>query len=214
MRSSTLFIAIEGIEGSGKSSLQRGLSTELCKRGIDVLLTREPGGTPLGLSIRSLLLANEETPSQKAELLLFAADRAEHVAKVITPAIQAGKTVICDRFLFSTIAYQGYGRGLSFSMIEKVNSIAVGELLPEVVFLLDLPVSEGLRRARSRHAALGDNSWTRFEEEELSFHEKIRHGFLEIAAAHKHFFVTLDATQSTDSILSVAMRHLEHRGYV
>lgn len=197
-----MFIVIEGIEGAGKSSVQNGLGAFLSSRGKSVVLTREPGGTELGKDIRKLLLAKRnEAVDPNAELLLFAADRAQHITSVIRPALAAGSIVICDRFTFSTIAYQGFGRGLSHDMIERLNNVATDGLLPDLVLLLDLPVETGLMRAKKRADLESPDSWTRFESEAVAFHQKIRDGFLQLANQHTTLFEIIDATNQADVVL-------------
>ena len=178
-----IFITFEGIEGSGKSTQMRLLREYLEKRGQSVLSLREPGGTSLGERVRSMLLTvGEEEIDPRAELFLYEACRAQLVSMVILPALRAGRIVLSDRFTDSTIAYQGYGRGLDAGRILSVNDFATGGLVPDLTFLLDVDVEAGLRRAMKRMD--GDASHQRedrFEREEAAFHERVRGGFLEIA---------------------------------
>lgn len=207
-----MFIVIEGIEGAGKSSVQNGLGAFLSSHGKSVVLTREPGGTELGKDIRQLLLAKRtDAVDPKAELLLFAADRAQHVSSVIRPALAAGAVVICDRFTFSTIAYQGFGRGLSHEVIEQLNSVATDGLLPDLVLLLDLPVETGLARAKKRADQESPESWTRFESEAVAFHQKIRDGFLQLAKQNQKLFEIIDATKQADVVLEQACQIVTKR---
>jgi len=180
----SLFITFEGGEGCGKSSQARVLYRRLLKLGVPALLTHEPGGTPLGNSLRRWLKGKNEVDPQ-TELLLFNASRAHLVSQVIRPAIEKGTVVICDRFSDSTVAYQGYGRGLELSLIQAANSIGTQGLRPDLTVLLDLPVEQGLARKR-RH--------DRFEREELAFHQRVRQGYLEMAKAEPERWLVIDAS--------------------
>ncbi|MCQ2445042.1 MAG: dTMP kinase, partial [Mailhella sp.] len=196
-----MFISIEGIEGSGKSTFSRGLAERLASAGISAVVTREPGGCSLGLRIRPLLLDAGVSVAPLAELHLFLADRAQHVAELIRPALAAGTWVLCDRYADSTVAYQGFGRGMDAHMLKELSSVAAGGLDPDVTFLLDLPEEEGLRRARTRNGAEGTSeSEGRFEAEELSFHRRIRGGFLSLAGQEPERFVVLDALLPPDTL--------------
>ena len=194
------FITIEGGEGAGKSTAQTFLADKLTALGISVLQTREPGGTPLAEAIRrNLLSVDEEAPVEMAELLLVFAARAQHLAKVIEPALEQGQWVLCDRFTDATYAYQGAGRGLSAELIGKLETLAQGDRHPDTVILLDMPPQIGLARARARGAL------DRFEQEEQAFFERVRQGYLERAAAFPDRYVVVDATQE----LSEVQRSLE-----
>lgn len=182
-----LFITFEGGEGCGKSTQARVLWKNLRQRNIPAIITHEPGGTILGAEIRKSLKRKRERPiSPEAELLLFAASRAQLITEVIRPALKEGKTVICDRFSYSTLAYQGYGRGLSLNIIEMVNSLATQNLKPDIVILLDLLSEEGLARKQN----LKDS----FELEELSFHRRVREGYLKAAATEPARWLVIDAS--------------------
>lgn len=208
----SLFVTLEGIEGSGKSTLQRSLQEALSERGLSVVCTREPGATTLGAKIRSLLLEQTDDPiCSQAELLLFSADRAEHVEKVLRPSLDAGSLVLCDRYIHSTIAYQGYGRGIELESLRAPIEFASNGLLPDVVLLLDLDPSIGLGRAKSRAAGQNpdaESEWTRFEEEELAFHSRVRQGFLELAEANKRMFHILDASLPPEELKKVALERI------
>ena len=171
-----MFITFEGIEGSGKTTAQQLLALELEKRGHDVLLTREPGGCGLGRALRPILLdARNSGLCNRAELYLFLADRAQHVAEIIRPAVEAGQIVICDRYTDSTLAYQGYGRGRDPDRLRRANDLATGGLQPDLTLLCDLPVSVGLERAGLRNRREGTVlSEGRFDSESLNFHERVR----------------------------------------
>jgi len=177
-----LFITIEGIEGSGKSTQMGLLKGYLEGKGMGVVAIREPGGTPLGERIRSMLLnAEGEGMTPLAELFLYEASRAQLISDVIAPALEAGVAVICDRYTDSTLAYQGYGRGLDKGEIELVNTAATGGLAPALPLLIDLEVEVGLKRAWSRISAKTGLKEDRFEKEEVAFHRRVRQGYLEIA---------------------------------
>lgn len=176
------FITFEGIEGCGKSTQLGLLKAHLEKKGRAVLSVREPGGTLLGEAVRSVLLnGTEEGIDPWAELFLYEACRAQLVSKVIRPALAAGKVVVSDRFYDSTLAYQGFGRGLDASKIESLNELATGGLVPDVTILVDCPEEVGLNRAWSRINASAGAREDRFEKEALAFHRRVRQGFLEIA---------------------------------
>lgn len=179
----SLFITFEGGEGSGKSTQVRVLHRRLLRMGIPAVLTHEPGGTPLGNRLRRWLKGEELDPH--TELLLFNASRAHLVSQVIRPALKSGTVVICDRFAESTIAYQGYGRGLALNLIEAANSIATQGLKPDLTILLDIPVEQGLARKR-----LSD----RFEKEDLAFHQRVRRGYLEMAKKDPQRWLVIDAS--------------------
>ena len=182
----SLFITFEGGEGCGKSTQSRLLLEELHQQNIPVVLTREPGGTALGNEIRRVLKREQGIPiSPQAELFLFAASRAQLVAELIRPAVRAGKVVICDRFAHSTLVYQGYGRGLDLTTVEMVNNMAAENLKPDLAILLNISPEQGLTRKRS----LRD----RFELEDLSFHRRVREGYLKMAAAEPDRWLVIDA---------------------
>ena len=189
------FVVLEGVNGAGKSTLQRRLQAELVRSGLEVTMTHEPGATPIGKEIRSLLLGDRAPHRDPlTELLLFTADRAEHVRSVIRPALARGAHVLCDRYFYSTIAFQGYGRGLDRAVIQQLTNIAVGETLPDLVILLNLDPASGLRRTRGRVDS------DAFEREELAFHERLHAGFLTLADDRPERFLVVDAMQSADAV--------------
>jgi dTMP kinase len=193
------FITLEGIEGSGKSTQVQRLASNLRRRGLVVLTTREPGGCSIADAIRQILLHPASTALvPRAELLLYAAARAQHVSEVILPALDQGAVVLCDRFLDATIAYQGHGRGLDLGLIEQLNSVATGGLLPDLTLLLDMPAEEGLRRARQRNAGSSIQEG-RFEAEAIDFHRRVRTGYLQLARQHQRFCV-IDASGTADQV--------------
>ena len=201
-----VFITFEGIEGCGKSTQAKRLGKSLGRMGIAHVMTLEPGGTEIGRKMRQVLLDSrnkELTPL--AELMLYAADRAQHVEEVIKPALRAGKWVICDRFSDATVVYQGAARGQDRTLIRLLNNVVTGGIRPHLTFLLDCPVELGLRRARGRDMKGQD----RFEKEALSFHHKVRSGYLDLARKNKKRFVILDATASRKEIEAVILSHLD-----
>lgn len=192
---SGFFITFEGIEGSGKTTQAKLLAEHLRSKDYSVLLTREPGGTEISEKIRKILIDPENTAMvARTECLLYAASRAQHVEQKILPALAEGKIVISDRFADATLAYQGYGRGLSIEMLRQLNEIATGGLMPDLTFLMDLPAEVGLARARKRRHQLD-----RLELEELDFHRRVRNGYLEIASLCDHFKV-IDASDPIEVI--------------
>jgi dTMP kinase len=193
-------ITFEGVDGTGKSTQIRALESYLIQRGYSCVVTREPGGTALGKLIRKVLLEGEgHEIASSTELFLYLADRAQHVNDVILPAIKAGKIVLCDRFTDSTIAYQGYGRGIELSLLRQLNHIADHGLRPDLTVLFDCPPPVGLARTASRESA-GRRQEDRFEREKMEFHEKVRAGFLEIARAEPQRFRIIDATRSIEEV--------------
>lgn len=199
-----MFITFEGIEGSGKSTQIARVEAYLRCQGKDVLRTFEPGGSQLGMTLRRILLdVNTKGLTGQAELFLMLADRAQHVIEVIRPALEAGKVVLCDRYVDSTVVYQGYGRGLDPKQLHQFNDMAVGGLWPEKTFLFDLEPEVGLRRAFTRNLE-EDKTHTegRFEAENLDFHTRVREGYLTLAALHKDRIVLVDASQDEDAVFA------------
>ncbi|MEO8463195.1 MAG: dTMP kinase [Chloroflexota bacterium] len=205
------FISIEGPDGSGKTLQARRLAAALEARGHDVILTREPGGTPLGDRLYELLMANDGgTIDPIADALLFNASRAQHVAMVIRPALEAGRVVISARYADSTLAYQGYGGGVDRDVLATIIEIATGGLMPDRTLLLDLPAEAGLRRK-------DPEAHTRFEVAfDLDFHLRVRAGFLEMATQDPGRWRVIDADRDADevfdSVLAVALEVVEPAG--
>lgn len=202
------FITFEGPEGSGKSTQSNRLHNRLNLAG--VLTVREPGGTDLGEQVRKTLLSLERLRvSPWAEACLFSAARAQLAIEVVGPALHDGRVVICDRYVDSTLAYQGYGRGLNLELLTALQDAVTGGLRPDLTFLLDLPVEAGLERIPLEHR-------DRLDRESKSFHERVRHGYQEMAAANPQRWVTLDATHEADGladqILAVAEQRLRSAG--
>jgi dTMP kinase len=201
-----VFITFEGIEGCGKSTQVKRLGKTLSRMGIAHLMTLEPGGTMIGRELRRVLLdSRNKALTPLAELMLYAADRAQHVDEIIKPALRAGKWVICDRFSDATSVYQGAGREQDRRLIRLLNHVVTEGIQPHVTFLLDCPVEVGLRRALGRNMRGQD----RFEKEALSFHRKVRKGYLDLARKNRKRFVILDAAASREEIEAGILRHLD-----
>ena len=195
-----MFIAFEGPEGSGKSTQIMLLSGWVRERGLSVLTTREPGGTAIGDRVRAILLdhaASEMSP--QAEVLLFSAARAQLVSEVIRPHLEAGGVVLCDRFADSTMAYQGYGHQLPLDKLATITEFATGGLRPDLVAYLDIDVQAGLRR-KQQHAQDDAGQWNRMEAKALAFHERVRAGYLAMAAADPARWLVVDAGQRVEDV--------------
>jgi dTMP kinase len=192
------FITFEGIDGSGKSTQLRMLSGALRERGIDLLTTFEPGGTPLGRRLRNAFLETEETVAPMAELLLFAADRAQHVEFLIKPALADGRVVISDRYADATFAYQGAGRGFDEKTINNVIKLATGGLKPILTLFFDIPTATALSRMNARGES-GERP-NRMDLETVEFYERVREAYLGIAEREPERFQIVDATGSVDEI--------------
>ncbi len=190
-----IFISFEGIEGTGKSTQARLLSEYLAKKGLKTLLTEEPGGTPISLQIRKVLLSTKHKEMDYlTELLLYNADRIQHIKEKIIPAIDCGRIVITDRFSDSTAAYQGYGRGISLKLINSIDRIATGRMRPNLTILLDLDVETGLMRNKKI------NKMDRLELEDVKFHKKVREGFLKLAAREPKRIKLVKASKGINDI--------------
>ena len=195
------FITFEGGDGTGKTTQIRSLERHLTDLGRSCLVTREPGGTALGGLIRKVLLeVGDHEIAPATELFLYLADRAQHVNEVILPAIEAGKIVLCDRFTDSTVAYQGYGRGIELGLLRQLNDIADHGFRPDLTFLFDCPVGVGLARTARRQSETERPSEDRFEREKIEFHEKVRTGFLEMARAEPQRFRIIEALRPAEEI--------------
>ena len=204
------FITVEGIEGSGKSTQTKLLAPYLETGGRAVTLTREPGGTPIGDEVRKILLDPVHTAlDPKAELLLYAASRAQHIREIILPALEAGRIVLCDRFSDATLAYQGHGRGLDREMIRSLDHVATGGLRPDLTLLLDIETATGLSRARGRNSSSGLDAEARFENEALSFHERVRKGYLLLAKEEPERFQVIDASLSPENVQAEIRRSVD-----
>jgi len=198
------FITIEGIEGSGKSTLAKGLKLYLENLGLKVVFTREPGGSSVGEKIRKILLSKEDSMDSMTEVFLFLAARRENVVKNILPALQNGIVVIADRYTDSTLAYQGYGRGLPIKILRRLNKIATKKIYPNLTFLIDIPPGRGLERKN-------ENDFDRIEKENLDFHKRVREGYLRLARIAKKRIYVIDGTRDPAEILDEAKRVLYKR---
>jgi dTMP kinase len=204
------FITFEGGEGSGKTTQIKLAADWLKERGISALSTAEPGGTPLGRKIREVLLNRGSwTIGAEAELLLFAAARAQHVRETILPALEERQWVLCDRFADATLAYQGFGRGLDTAFIRSLNDFSACSLKPDLTLLFDLPVETGLARAKKRTAGVRpEAAEDRFEQEDLAFHGRIRQGYLTLAAAEPDRFRIIDGAADAGKVHEGVRRRL------
>lgn len=204
------FIVLEGVNGAGKTTLAERILALLTEYQRPYLFTREPGATPLGKELRRLLLESPHLKlSPNAELLLFGADRAEHVTKVLRPALAEKRLVVSDRYYYSTVAFQGYGRRLDHGLVQQINNIATGALEPDFVILLDIDAKLGLERSRKRQRVTGEKVEDSFELETLAFHERIREGFLALADSLPTPFLVLDAEKSPEQLFAVARDALD-----
>ncbi len=197
-----MFISFEGTEGVGKTTLIRKIYDHFIAQGQDVVLTREPGGTPMAEQIRALLLSvnHEEKMCNDTELLLMYAARAQHLSQVILPALEAGKTVLCDRFTDASFAYQCAGRGLSEDKLLLLNANFVSRM-PDFTFWLDAPIEIGMNRARAR------GELDRFEQEKVTFFEKVRAGYETLSIRHPERVKRLDASQSPEQVFEQALTY-------
>ena len=197
-------ITFEGIEGAGKSTQAKKLHQYLTEKGIKTILTREPGGTKTGKKIREILLSKtDEIFPSVAELFLYEADRNLHINNIIKPYLKKGYIVISDRFTDSTLAYQGYARGLDIKLIKKMNEIASEGIKPNITFLIDIPVEEGMKRIKREK--------DRIENEDLQFHHRLRKGFLKIAEEEKERIFVIDGTDSEENIFQQILEIIKNR---
>jgi dTMP kinase len=205
-----MFITFEGIEGSGKTTQQRRVAEILESRGREVVVTKEPGGTPLADRIRAILLDSASVIDPVAEVLLFAASRRQHVTEKILPAIERGAVVLCDRYTDSTLAYQGFGRLIELDRLRQLNEWATASTQPDLVLVFDLAEETGLTRARHRNAG-ADADEGRFEAEDLRFHRRVREGYLSLALASPKRFAVIDASGDPESVTARTVAVLEER---
>lgn len=187
------FVTLEGPEGAGKTTQVKLLSKQLTKLGVPHVVTRDPGGTPLGKQVRRILLTPGINVAPMTELLLYQADRAQHVAEVIKPALEEGKLVLCDRFIDSSIAYQGYGRNIDMKLIKDLNELSTGGLRPVLTILFDIQSEDGLSR-------LHPGGHDRIEREALDFHTRVRKGYLELAELEPERWRILDAAKPLTTV--------------
>lgn len=207
------FITMEGPEGGGKSTQAGLLAEALRASGYDTLFTREPGGSPIGDQIREVLTAFENTSMHPTtEFLLFSASRAQHVRQIIQPHLQEGGIVVSDRYFHSSLAYQGYGHGLDLDTLWAITLFATDNLLPDLIFLLDLPVEKGLQRKRSK------GEWNRLDAYEKDFHERVRQGYLTMASQDASRWVIIDASPDMDivqrAILQSALGRIPQKAHL
>lgn len=196
-----IFITFEGGEGAGKSSLIESIKANLSKKNLNLVFTREPGGTSFGEEIRNLLLKNRvEKVSSKAELCLFLASRAQHIQDVIIPALKANKIVLCDRYNDSSVAYQGYARGLGIEEVLSFSSYIIEDAQPDLTLYLDIDPQIGLSRVKSKY--------DRIESEKITFHQKIREGFLQLAKKFPQRIKIVDASRSKEEVFKSAMNYI------
>ena len=196
-----MFITLEGPEGSGKTSQMASLAEFLSQGNQEVVTTREPGGTPISDQIREIIMKMDNTSMHpRTEVLLFLAARAQLVEQVIRPALMAGKIVICDRYVDSTLAYQGYGHGNDLDELRRLLNFTTGGLKPDVTLLLDIDVNDGMRRKQS-----GGSEWNRMDAYTSAFHQRVRQGYLSLAQAEPERWVVIDASQSP-AVVQISLR--------
>jgi len=209
------FITFEGIDGCGKSTQLRLLASELRVRGLEVVTTREPGGTTLGQRLRAALLDVQEQVDPLAELLVFAADRAHHVRTLLLPALETSQIVLSDRYADATVAYQGGGRGFEPGLIQEIVQLATGGLMPDLTLLFDLSVAESAVRTRRRVASKNTD---RLDSEDVEFHTRVRNAYLEIAKAEPERFRVIDARgavpETHQMVMDIVMQFLQERGFL
>lgn len=205
-----MFITFEGIEGCGKSTQAKRLVNRLRELAVPLVFTLEPGGTTVGQKIRLILLdSRNQHLSPLAELLLYAADRAQHVEEVIKPALEQEKWVLCDRFFDATTVYQGYARGLDMKLIVTLNEKASPGIRPDITFLIDCAVEVGLERALKRNKIQFQEGQDRFEREKKDFHKAVREGYLTMAMEDPERFVVVDGTLKEDELEEIIFKHVE-----
>jgi dTMP kinase len=203
----SLFITLEGPEGSGKSTHASRLAEYLRSKGRDVLLTREPGGTTIGDQIRAILNDHANAAMQpRAEILLFCASRAQLIHQMIRPHLARGGTVVCDRYADSTLAYQGFGRGLDRAVLKSISDFATERLTPDITLLLDLPVEVGLARRRS-----SQSDWNRLDALEVDFHRRVRQGYLTLARRAPKRWIRIDAEKEEEEVWAQIRKAVDAR---
>ncbi|MFA7099983.1 MAG: dTMP kinase [Eubacteriales bacterium] len=213
-----MFITLEGIEGSGKTTQAKHIVDYFKSIGEYCVLTREPGGTTIGKQIRSIVLNPASgNMDSTTELLLYVADRVQHINELIKPALAEGKVVICDRYADATVAYQGFARGLDIDLIEQLHKLVINKITPDMTLLFDMRPEDGLARAwKQINNGSRTQDETRFEKEKLLFHQNVRAGYLSIAARDKKRFVIIDAAKTEDEvkreIINAIIKHRESNG--
>ncbi len=208
------FITLEGIEGSGKSVQLHLLEEELKKRKVRFLITQQPGGTPFGKEVRQILLQREGAQREPtAELLLYLADRYQHLKEVIEPSLTQDLHVFCDRYHDATLAYQGHARGLGFPMVDQLAKI-LALRIPDLTLVLDLEVEVGLKRARARNQKENSETWGRFEAEDLDFHRRVKEGYQLLVQREPDRVLPVDASGTPEEVFKKLLRLLEERGII
>ena len=208
------FITLEGIEGSGKSVQLHLLEEELKKRKVRFLITQQPGGTPFGKEVRQILLQREGAQRDPtAELLLYLADRYQHLKEVIEPSLTQGLHVLCDRYHDATLAYQGHARGLGFPMVDQLAKI-LALRIPDLTLVLDLEVEVGLKRARARNQKENSETWGRFEAEDLDFHRRVKEGYQLLVQREPDRVLPVDASGTPEEVFKKLLGLLEERGII
>ena len=208
------FITLEGIEGSGKSVQLHLLEEELKKRKVCFLITQQPGGTPFGKEVRQILLQREGAQREPtAELLLYLADRYQHLKEVIEPSLTQGLHVFCDRYHDATLAYQGHARGLGFPMVDQLAKI-LALRIPDLTLVLDLEVEVGLKRARARNQKENSETWGRFEAEDLDFHRRVREGYQLLVQREPDRVLPVDASGTPEEVFKKLLGLLEEKGII
>ena len=201
-----IFITLEGCEGSGKSTQSRSIKSALEKKGMTVTLLREPGGTPLGDKLRRILKFGNFPLNPESELLLFNASRVQLVEEKIAPSLGRGEVVICDRFTDSTLAYQGYGRGMPLALVEKINSVATNDLIPDLTILLDIDPEVGIYRNSGKRDRFEQNFDS---EEKRGFHKRVRDGYLQLAKRDFHRWLVIDGKLNTKDVTTKILYAIE-----
>lgn len=200
------FITFEGPEGSGKTSVIRGVKEFLIQEGYDILTTREPGGSNIAEAIRDIILSKENTEMNAyTEALLFAASRSQHFTEIIVPALDAGKIILCDRFIDSSLAYQGYARDLGIDKVYDINKFGIGDHLPDVTIFIDVPPQVGLKRVFDNHGRKVD----RLDLETVEFHEKVYEGYKQLATKFDDRFVVIDGTNTVETVIEDTIQVLK-----
>ncbi len=203
------FVTFEGIEGSGKSTVARAVLERFLQAGLECIITREPGGNEISEKIREMLLDPANTSiSPRAELLLYVASRAQLIGEVIGPALESGTSVLCDRFMDASVAYQGWARGLGEDVVADLNSFAVAGAVPDRTYLLDLEVGDGFERGPDRREVEGQRSRDRLELEKRAFHEKVREGYLRIASREPDRVAVVNASRPLNEVIEAVLRNL------
>lgn len=206
------FLTVEGIEGCGKTTQLKRLAKHLRDAGHNCVMTKEPGGTPIGDRVRAILLDPQaEGMDSLSELFLLAASRRQNVTEIVQPALEKGAVVLCDRYADASVVYQGYGRGLPLQQVLDINRWATNGITPDLTFVFDLPESVGLERARSRNTTENLMAESRLEGEDLAFHRRVREGYLALAKEHQERFAVIEGNRSIDDVFADVLGVLRER---